>query len=465
MGTASRAVSGPAISSQRSTRVGSRKPARAKAVWAMDVASGATGDIQLRRANGCSSLAVRAMVTSMHGPKPSTQRLRLSRAQQLLDWYDVHRRELPWRAKPGETADPYRVWLSEIMLQQTTVQAVAAYYRRFLARWPTVRALAKAPLDDVLAAWAGLGYYARARNLHKAANAVAKMGGQFPSTAEELRKLPGIGAYTAGAIAAIAFDASEAAMDANAERVIARLFAMEEPLPGAKAKLLALGKSLVPRKRAGDFAQALMDLGAGICTVKRPACGSCPWTEDCEARRRGIAERLPLKTPKAARPLLRGAAFVARDAEGAVLLVKRPEKGLLGGMLQPPLGPWGEAFPSDKDAAAQAPFRATWKKLPGIVRHGFTHFELEIEVWAAETTTRPSKINNCHSRPSRASRGEGKGIQVLKNRYASTPGSPSLGVLAPASPGMTDVVWVDAGGLLAAALPTVMRKIIAHAIG
>ena len=183
-------------------------------------------------------------------------------AQQLLDWYDVHRRELPWRAKPGETADPYRVWLSEIMLQQTTVQAVAAYYRKFLARWPTVRALAKAPLDEVLGMWAGLGYYARARNLHKAAKAVAKMGGRFPATAEELRKLPGIGAYTAGAIAAIAFDAPEAAMDANAERAIARLFAMEEALPGAKAKLLALGKSLVPEKRAGDFAQALMDLGA-----------------------------------------------------------------------------------------------------------------------------------------------------------------------------------------------------------
>ena len=404
------------------------------------------------------------MVTSMHGPKPSTQRLRLSRAQQLLDWYDVHRRELPWRAKPGETADPYHVWLSEIMLQQTTVQAVAAYYRKFIARWPTVKALAKAPLDEVLAAWAGLGYYARARNLHKTAKAVAMMGGQFPSTAEELRKLPGIGAYTAGAIAAIAFDASEAAMDANAERVIARLFAMEEPLPGAKAKLLALGKSLVPEKRAGDFAQALMDLGAGICTVKRPACGSCPWTDNCVAQRRGIAERLPLKTPKAARPLLRGAAFVARDAKGAVLLVKRPENGLLGGMLQPPLGPWGEAFPSDKEAAAQAPFRATWKKLPGIVRHGFTHFELEIEVWAAEVGTCPNKIKTCHSRPSDVKHREGKGIQDLKQRDMSKPGSPSLGALTRASPGMTDMIWVDASGLSAVALPTVMRKIIAHAL-
>jgi A/G-specific adenine glycosylase len=306
----------------------------------------------------------------------------------LLAWYDVHRRALPWRAKPGEAADPYRVWLSEIMLQQTTVQAVAGYYRKFIARWPTVKALAKAPLDEVLAAWAGLGYYARARNLHAAAKMVAGAG-RFPATVGELRKLPGVGTYTAGAIAAIAFGAREAAMDANAERVIARLFAVEEPLPGAKTKLLALGKSLVPHKRAGDFAQALMDLGAGICTVKRPACGQCPWTDECKARKRGTAEALPAKAPKRTRPLRRGAAFVARDKSGAVLLVKRPEKGLLGGMLQPPLGPWGEEFPSTKEALAQAPFRATWKKLPGVVRHTFTHFELEIEVYAVTVAKRP----------------------------------------------------------------------------
>ena len=347
----------------------------------------------------------------MHPPRQSR---RSSHAQRLLAWYDIHRRDPPWRAKPGEAADPYRVWLSEIMLQQTTVQAVASYYRKFTARWPTVDALAKAPLDDVLAAWAGLGYYARARNLHKAAKLVAEAG-RFPSSAEELRKLPGIGAYTAGAIAAIAFGAREAAMDANAERVIARLFAAEEPLPGAKAKLLALGKSLVPHRRAGDFVQALMDLGAGICTVKRPACGNCPWTDECEARRRGIAEALPAKAPKRARPLRRGAAFVARDGGGAVLLVKRAEKGLLGGMLQPPLGPWDEDFPAAKEASAQAPFRAAWKKLPGFVRHTFTHFELEIEVWTAEAARRPK----------------------------------------------TDGSWVS--DLANAALPTVMRKIIAHA--
>ena len=352
----------------------------------------------------------------MHGTNPSRQSRRTSHAQRLLAWYDIHRRVLPWRAKPGEAAAPYRVWLSEIMLQQTTVQAVGAYYRKFIARWPTVKALAEAPLDDVLAAWAGLGYYARARNLHKAAKLVSKeMGGRFPSTAEALRKLPGVGVYTAGAVAAIAFGAREAAMDANAERVIARLFAVEEPLPGAKARLLALGKSLVPQKRAGDFAQALMDLGAGVCTAKRPACGSCPWTDECAARKRKIAEALPAKAPKRARPLRRGAAFVARDRRGAVLLVKRPEKGLLGGMLQPPLGPWGEKFPSAKEALAQAPFRAAWKKLPGVVRHTFTHFELEIEVWTSEVAKRP--------------KARGAWITDLSN----------------------------------AALPTVMRKIIAHA--
>jgi A/G-specific adenine glycosylase len=345
----------------------------------------------------------------------------------LLAWYDIHRRDLPWRARPGVAADPYRVWLSEIMLQQTTVQAVAGYYRKFIARWPTVGALAKAPLDDVLAAWAGLGYYARARNLHMAAKMVAGTG-RFPSTAGELRKLPGIGAYTAGAIAAIAFGAREAAMDANAERVIARLFAVEEPLPGAKAKLLALGKSLAPHRRAGDFVQALMDLGAGVCTAKRPACGDCPWTDECEARRHGIAEALPAKAPKRARPLRRGAAFVARDRRGSVLLVKRPEQGLLGGMLQPPLGPWGEEFPSNKDTLLQAPFRAAWKKLPGIVRHTFTHFELEIEVWTAEV----------------------KKKERLDGRVK--PGHDEL-----------EIQWVPTDKLKDAALPTVMRKIIAHA--
>jgi A/G-specific adenine glycosylase len=313
-----------------------------------------------------------------------------SPAARLLAWYDRHRRVLPWRAPAGERADPYRVWLSEIMLQQTTVQAVAGYYRKFLARWPTVKDLAGAPLDDVLAAWAGLGYYARARNLHKAAQAVAnEMGGVFPDTVEGLRALPGIGTYTAGAIAAIAYDLPEAAMDANAERVVARLFAVEDPLSKAKIRIRAFGQSLVPTKRAGDFAQAMMDLGSAICTPKRPACMSCPLFDDCKARKLGIQETLPVKSAKAARPLKRGAAFVARDEDGAVLLVKRPETGLLGGMMQPPLGPWTEEFPSVEAALAQAPFEAKWRRHLGIVRHGFTHFELEIEVYSACVTRHP----------------------------------------------------------------------------
>jgi A/G-specific adenine glycosylase len=380
-------------------------------------------------------------------------------SKQLLAWYDIHRRELPWRARPGETADPYRVWLSEIMLQQTTVQAVAAYYRKFIARWPNVKALAKAPLDDVLAAWAGLGYYARARNLHIAAKVVAgELGGTFPTTAEELRKLPGIGAYTAGAIAAIAYDAPEAAMDANAERVIARLFAVEEPLPGAKANLLALGKSLVPQKRAGDFAQALMDLGSGICTVKRPACENCPWTDECKARRRGIAEALPVKGAKAVRPLRRGAAFVARDVKGAVLLVKRPEKGLLGSMMQPPQSAWGKNFPSAREALEQAPFRAAWKKLPGLVRHGFTHFELEIEVWVVEVTIHPPLEGGSKS----AKQISGRGKAPAAHPPPKNPRTKDADFSA--SPSRGEAKWVAIVDLEDAALPTVMRKIIAHAI-
>ncbi|MGZ5989160.1 MAG: A/G-specific adenine glycosylase [Rhizomicrobium sp.] len=326
----------------------------------------------------------------MPSARTPKQKRKIDRAAQLLAWYDVHRRELPWRARAGRKTDPYHVWLSEIMLQQTTVQAVGSYYVKFLRFWPTVKALAEAPRDNLLTAWAGLGYYARARNLHAAAKLVAhEMGGKFPDTAEELRKLPGVGGYTSGAIAAIAFDRQEAAVDANAERVLARLFAVKEPMPKAKARLRELGQSLVPKKRAGDFAQALMDLGSLICTPKRPACARCPWSLGCEARAGGIQDELPKKAAKVARPLKRGAAFVARDATGAVLLIKRAEKGLLGGMMQPPLGPWGEDFPSPKDALLQAPFRANWKKRSGLVRHGFTHFELEIEVYAANLGKRP----------------------------------------------------------------------------
>ena len=373
-------------------------------------------------------------------PRPTQSPQRL--AEQLLAWYDRHRRELPWRAKKGKRADPYRVWLSEIMLQQTTVAAVAGYYRKFLERWPTVEALAGAPLDDVLAAWAGLGYYARARNLHKAAAVVAcELGGKFPRTAEELRKLPGIGAYTAGAIAAIAFDEREAAVDANAERVLARIYAIAEPLPNAKPVLRKLGQALAPEKRAGDLVQALMDLGATICTPKRPACANCPWAGSCEGRRKGIAESLPRKGAERVRPLKRGAAFIVRDAKDCVLVVKRPEKGLLGGMLEPPLGPWTDAFPSRAEAMLQAPFRGEWTKRAGIVRHGFTHFELEIEVYVMS-----ERGTSERGRISKSAPDAGGAPALRRDRLNS------------------EAIWIPIDKLKDAALPTVMRKIIAHGL-
>lgn len=338
----------------------------------------------------------------------------------LLDWYDAHRRELPWRAARREKADPYRTWLSEIMLQQTTVAAVGPYFRTFVARWPNVEALADASLDEVLAAWSGLGYYARARNLHRAAQIVVEdYGGHFPTTAPELAQLPGIGAYTAGAIAAIAFDRREAAIDANAERVIARFFAIREPFPLAKSAIREATVALVPQERPGDFAQALMDLGATTCTPKRPSCGACPWQRACAGYRCRIAESLPVRAAPKTRPLRRGAAFVAVNSEGAVLLVQRPPRGLLGGMMQPPLGPWSERFPSAEEALKQAPFPAPWKKQLGVVRHGFTHFELEIEAYVAERI-----------QPARC----------------------------------TPEAWVRPERFHEVALPTVMRKILAHAL-
>jgi len=308
----------------------------------------------------------------------------------LLRWYDRHARKLPWRAQRGTKPDPYRVWLSEIMLQQTTVAAVGPYYARFLGRWPTVQDLAAAELDDILGAWAGLGYYARARNMHRAARVVARdLGGRFPDDVEGLRELPGIGAYTAGAIAAIAFGRPTVALDANAERVLARYIAIEEPLPAAKTRLRELALSILPESRSGDFAQALMDLGALICSPRTPLCEKCPWSSECRGFALGIAAQLPRKAGKASRPVKRGAAFVARDGGGAVLLERRPEAGLLGGMLQPPLGPWSERFPTASEALRQAPFGARWARSTAMVRHVFTHFELELHVYCADVDARP----------------------------------------------------------------------------
>ncbi len=252
---------------------------------------------------------------------------------------------------PGERSDPYRVWLSEIMLQQTTVRAVAPYYQRFLTRWPDVQALAAAPLDDVLRAWAGLGYYARARNLHACARAVVERhAGQFPAGENELRALPGIGDYTAAAIAAIAFDAPASPVDGNIERVVARLFAVTAPLPAAKPELRRLARQLTPQHRAGDFAQAMMDLGATICTPKNPACALCPWNDVCVARRSGDAATLPRRTAKREGALRRGAAFVVRRADDRLLLRTRPAKGLLGGMTEVPTTEWSKDFADERCA-------------------------------------------------------------------------------------------------------------------
>jgi len=341
----------------------------------------------------------------------------------LLAWYDRHRRLLPWRARRGERSDPYRVWLSEIMLQQTTVKTVAPYYARFLARWPTVTALADTKLDDVLRAWAGLGYYARARNLHVCARVVMERhGGIFPDSIEMLRALPGIGDYTAAAVAAIAFDAPAVPVDGNVERVVSRLFAVEDKLPAVKPTIKRLAASLLPDGRAGDFAQALMDLGATICSSKRPACALCPWSESCIAHARGDQESFPRRARKREGRMRRGAAFVALRADGRVLLRQRPEKGLLGAMAEVPGSEWSHEFNAARALRSAPRLRAKppWRRLPGVVRHVFTHFPLELAVFVAQ-------VPRATAAP--------KGAR-----------------------------WVTLSDLPGEALPNVMRKVLAHAL-
>jgi len=342
----------------------------------------------------------------------------------LLAWYDRHARVLPWRARRGEQADPYRVWLSEIMLQQTTVRAVAPYYARFLSRWPTIGALAAASLDDVLRVWAGLGYYARARNLHACAKVVVERhGGQFPNDMDALRALPGIGDYTAAAMAAIAFDLPAVPVDGNVERVVSRLFAVENELPAARPAIKKLAASMLPAQRAGDFAQALMDLGATICSPKRPTCALCPWNGSCLASERGDQETFPRKAPKREGRLRRGAAFVVLRPDGRVLLRRRPDnKGLLAAMLEVPGSDWTHDF-NETAARHSAPrLRANvrWQRLPGAVRHVFTHFPLELVVFVTQVprATVPPK----------------------------------------------GARWVKLGNLPGEALPNVMHKVLAHAL-
>ncbi len=301
----------------------------------------------------------------------------------LLDWYDRHRRDLPWRAKPHETADPYHVWLSEIMLQQTTVRAVIPYFHKFLSLWPRVDDLAAAPVEAVMSAWAGLGYYSRARNLHLCAKVVVSdHGGQFPADLQALRTLPGIGDYTSAAIAAIAFNLPAAVVDGNVERVMTRLHAVEDVMPAAKTVVKALTLPQVPQDRPGDFAQAMMDLGATICTPRSPACGLCPLMEPCSARKAGTMLLYPRKAAKKTGTLRQGVAFVVWRQDDCLLVRTRPTKGLLGGMSEVPGSAWSADF-AMASALDHAPLAADYRRITPPVRHVFTHFPLDLTVFAA----------------------------------------------------------------------------------
>ncbi len=305
----------------------------------------------------------------------------LTDATILLDWYDLNARQMPWRVSPKDRADsvypdPYHVWMSEIMLQQTTVAAVRDYFVKFIDRWTTVYDLANANDDDVMAAWAGLGYYARARNLLKCARVVANdYGGVFPSDEAGLQKLPGIGPYTSAAIASIAFDRSATVLDGNVERVMARYHLVEAPLPSSKETLRGLAAKMLPQGRFGDYSQAIMDLGATICTPRNPSCGICPWQNGCKARALGVADGLPNKLAKVKIPTRYGTCFVTKRKDGAVLLERRPDKGLLGGMLGWPGGEWAASETNTKP-----PFEANWVLLPTEARHTFTHFHLKLRI-------------------------------------------------------------------------------------
>jgi A/G-specific adenine glycosylase len=320
-------------------------------------------------------------------------------AAALLDWYDRHRRALPWRAAPGERADPYAVWLSEIMLQQTTVAAVKPFFSNFLARWPDVHLLARAPVEEVMRAWAGLGYYSRARNLHACAKVVSgDFGGRFPDTEEGLLRLPGIGLYTAAAIAAIAFGRRAVVVDGNVERVVARLHAIAAPLPAAKPAIREKAALMTPAARAGDFAQGMMDLGAVICAPRQPACVICPLLAWCQAQASGQPADFPRKLKKTPKPRRRGAAFFLRRDDGAILVRTRPPKGLLGGMVELPGTAWDVAF-DPALAALQAPVEASYQKLDASVEHVFTHFALRLDIYCAKVGFERAAPADCRWAP------------------------------------------------------------------
>lgn len=318
--------------------------------------------------------------------------------EQLLSWYDQNHRDLPWRARPkaNRPTPAYHVWLSEIMLQQTTVKAVIPYFQKFLQKWPDIQDLANAPLDDVLTAWAGLGYYARARNLHKCAQYVVnELNGTFPTTVNELKQLPGIGPYTASAIASIAFDTPAAAVDGNVERVLTRYLNIKTPIADNKKDLSKHAESLITDiMRPGDFTQALMELGATVCTPKNPSCMLCPWRDSCAAHKHGTASSLPTPKPKKAKPQRYGTVFLIRCKDSqAFLIQKRPEKGLLGGMMEFPSTPWEEIAETNHETikSLSPKHDGHWSILPEPVVHHFTHFTLHLSVWVTETQKPPKK--------------------------------------------------------------------------
>ncbi len=348
----------------------------------------------------------------------------------LLAWYDQHRREMPWRSPAGQRPDPYHIWLSEIMLQQTTVATVKPYFEKFIKRWPSLEQFAASELDEVLQMWAGLGYYARARNLHKCAGRVmAELDGEFPQTQKQLLQLPGIGPYTAAAIMTIAFAARAVVVDGNVERVMARIFAVDEPLPRAKPLLKQHAESLTPDNRPGDYAQAIMDLGATVCRPKKPLCSSCPWQSSCVAESRSVQEHYPRKIKKPPKPQRLGTAFWVQREDGKILLRKRDPNGLLGAMMEIPSSPWidktDKAFEENRPEA-HAPLDTDWHRDNcSMVRHTFTHFHLEIEIWQARA---------------------------------------SLGAILADAARAECCSWVDINDLDNQALPTLMRKIVDAAL-